>query len=245
MIRTLALYGASGARRYPLSVAAITCDRAFMLSYPLQPQHLPQWQDSCSRHQQESSRHQAASDHRLTSLLTTLVSFQIKCIGTFSGNEADASHPSLGIHSLPHDSTASSLSQSSSPSEATKAFTDLPASSSSSSSSSSSKRSPPRQGTYRHPRPSPESQQAASQVVKDMHAALGSKEYTLVKRLLDPQLAREVLFPVPLCESVPSLRLQQVLGSCCQCPGPHLGRVKGVLKGGKGQQAGGHAEEHW
>ena len=200
MIRTLALYGVFGARRYPLSIAAITSDRPPMLSYPLQPQHLPlpQWQDSCSKHQQDSKRHQAASDHRLTSLLTTLVSFQIKCIGTVSGNGTATSHPSLGTKSPPHDSTASSLSQSSSPSEATQAFAGLPANSG----SSSRQRHPSRQGWYRQPRPTPESQQAASQVLQDMHAALGRKDYTLVKRLLDPQLAEEVQCLVMLDQSL-------------------------------------------
>ena len=187
MIRTLALYGVFGARRLP-SIAAITSDQPPMLSYPLQPQHLPQWQDSCSRHQQDSHGHQAASHRSLTSLLTTLVSFQIKCIGTVSGNDTAAFQPPLGAHSLPDDSTASSLSQSSSPSEATKAFAGLPASSS---------RQPSRQNWHRKPRPSRQSQQAGSQVVQDMHAALRRKDYNHVKRLLDPQLAYEVLCPVP------------------------------------------------
>lgn len=191
MIRTLALYGVFGARRLP-SIAAITSDQPPMLSYPLQPQHLPQWQDSCSRHQQDSHRNQAASHHSLTSLLTTLVSFQIKCIGTVSDNDTAAFQPPLGAHSLPDDSTASSLSQSSSPSEATKAFAGLPASS-----NSSSSRQPSRQSWHRKPRPSRQSQQAGSQVVQDMHAALRRKDYTHVKRLLDPQLAHEVLCPVP------------------------------------------------
>ena len=234
MIRILALYSGFGARRYPLSIAALTSDKPPMLSCPLQPQHLPQSQDSCSRHQRESSRYQAAGDHSLTSLLTALVSFQLKCIGTVSGNEmafkTAALHPSRRVHRVLHDCTASSLSQSSSPSEAKKAFTDLPA--------SSSRRQPSRQSWYR--RPSPESQQAASQVVHDMHAALRRKDYTLVKRLLDPQLAFEVMCPVQLITPFP------VAGFVVITP------LSGVSSGAEGRGGGvGHRRElvalfsHW
>ena len=204
MIRTLTLFGA---RRQLLPIAALTSERPPMLSHPLQPRHFPQWQDSCSKHQLESSRHRAASEHSLTSLLTALVSFQVKCLGTVSGHEPAASNPSHATGGPTYNTTAHSLAHSGVPPNT--GFAGLPASgssgsssngSSSSSSSSNSRHPSARQGCHNRPRPMPESQQAASQVLQDMRAAMGRKDYTLVKRLLSPQLAEEVqclvlLFP--------------------------------------------------
>ena len=232
MIRTLALFGA---RRQLLPIAALTSERPPMLSHPLQPRHLPHWQDSCSKHQLESSRHRAASDHSLTSLLNALVTFQVKCLGTVSGSEPTALTPAHGAHNPLYESTANSLAQSCAPSDTATAFAGRPvnssgsssgssngsssSSSNGSSSSSSRSQSSARQGYHKRPRPTPESQQAAGQVLQDMRAAMGRRDYTLVKRLLSPQLAEEVQCLELLLCLVPHVGCpfpSKGLRSCCQ-----------------------------
>ncbi|KAL3161476.1 hypothetical protein ABBQ32_010357 [Trebouxia sp. C0010 RCD-2024] len=192
MIRTLALYGVFGAPRHPVSIATLISKPHPLLAL-LPFHHLPPSQDCCSKHQQESSRQQAASRHRLTGLLTTLIRFQAKCIGTVSYTAAW--NPS---GSALHENTAGIHNESNPPMEAVTAFAGVDAKDSSNSSSSSSSSGlihSSKGGDWaKHggciSRGS-ETAQAATQVLHEMHAALGRKNFAQVKQLLDPQLAEQ------------------------------------------------------
>ncbi len=161
-------------------------------------QHTPRWPELCSRHRLESNRQQAAVSQSLTGIIGTLVGFQAKCVGTFSGtissittqnSPVSESHAGWDdISSRPTDDSSSSSRPDDSSSSSASASTGSAAESTVSSNGALAAASP-------EPVPSSvvtSSPQAAKQVLQQMEAASRRKDHAFVKLLFDPQLAQQV-----------------------------------------------------
>ena len=190
MFRSLALYAFIGVRRRSHGLGPIKSDPASMLAI-INHQHTPHWPELCSRHRVESSSQQAAVSQSLTGLIGTLVSYQVKSVGTVSGTASSITSQSSpvgksqagwdNISSRPNDDSSSS---SSSASASTGSAAELTVNSNVALDAVS-------------PEPVPSSgvtspAQAAKQVLQQMEAASRRKDHASVKQLFDPQLAQQV-----------------------------------------------------
>ena len=197
MFRSLALYAFIGARRRSHGLGPVKSDQASMLAI-MNYQHTPRWPELCSRHRLESNRQQAAVSQSLTGIIGTLVGFQAKCVGTFSGTTSSIttqnspvgeSHAGWDdISSRPTDDSSSSSRPDDSSSSSASASTGSAAESTVSSNGALAAASP-------EPVPSSvatSSPQAAKQVLQQMEAASRRKDHAFVKLLFDPQLAQQV-----------------------------------------------------
>lgn len=197
MFRSLALYAFIGARRRSHGLGPVKSDQASMLAI-MNYQHTPRWPEPCSRHRLESNRQQAAVSQSLTGIIGTLVGFQAKCVGTFSGTTSSIttqnspvseSHAGWDdISSRPTDDSSSSSRPDDSSSSSASASTGSAAESTVSSNGALAAASP-------EPVPSSvatSSPQAAKQVLQQMEAASRRKDHAFVKLLFDPQLAQQV-----------------------------------------------------
>jgi len=197
MFRSLALYAFIGARRRSHGLGPVKSDQASMLAI-MNYQHTPRWPELCSRHRLESNRQQAAVSQSLTGIIGTLVGFQAKCVGTFSGtissittqnSPVSESHAGWDdISSRPTDDSSSSSRPDDSSSSSASASTGSAAESTVSSNGALAAASP-------EPVPSSvvtSSPQAAKQVLQQMEAASRRKDHAFVKLLFDPQLAQQV-----------------------------------------------------
>ena len=191
MFRSLALYAFIGARRRSHGLSPVKSDQASMLAI-INHQHTPHWPELCSRHRLESSRQQAAVSQSLSSLIGTLVGFQVKSVGTVSGTTSSIASQSSHIgkrHAGWDDISSrqnddSSSSSSSSVSASTGSAAEMTVSSNDALGAAS-------------PEPVPSSgvtppAQAAKQVLQQMEAASRRKDHASVKQLFDPQLAQQV-----------------------------------------------------
>jgi len=206
MFRSLALYAFIGARRRSHGLGPVKSDQASMLAI-MNYQHTPRWPEPCSRHRLESNRQQAAVSQSLTGIIGTLVGFQAKCVGTFSGtissittqnSPVSESHAGWDdISSRPTDDSSSSSRPDDSSSSSRP--DDSSSSSASASTGSAAESTVSSNGALAAASPEPvpssvatSSPQAAKQVLQQMEAASRRKDHAFVKLLFDPQLAQQV-----------------------------------------------------
>ena len=172
MFRSLGLYGVSEARRCSNLIAATTSKPRPILGL-LHLQLLPVLPDVYSKNQQGSSRQQTATHQYLAGLISTLVSIQVKCIGTVSGS---SKHDSSSVsHSHQHNSRNAAESSAIQP---TQSKGSIQAGG----------------GTHGHSGSKLGRQDKAQQVTQVMGMALKGRDYESVKRLFDPQLANQARF---------------------------------------------------
>ena len=207
MFRSLALYAFIGARRRSHGLGPVKSDQASMLAI-MNYQHTPRWPEPCSRHRLESNRQQAAVSQSLTGIIGTLVGFQAKCVGTFSGtissittqnSPVGESHAGWDdISSRPTDDSSSS-SRPTDDSSSSSRPDDSSSSSASASTGSAAESTVSSNGALAAASPEPvpssvvtSSPQAAKQVLQQMEAASRRKDHAFVKLLFDPQLAQQV-----------------------------------------------------
>lgn len=196
MFRTLALYGASEARRRSDLIAAITSKPRPVLAL-LHLQFLPGLSDVCSKHQQGSSRQQAATHQHMAGLISTLVSFQAKCIGTVSGSSK-------------YDSSSVSHSNQTSSNNAAKTSGHQPTQSNSSKQAEGD--------MHEHSASKAQMQHEGQQLLQNMYIALRRKDYKGVKRLFDPHLADQASLPRRASiwsSTCACMQLERVALFCC------------------------------